>query len=235
MHFDYRVEITRARKPSFFAKGPDFDSINTIPSNSNSKVRSSSPSTRTGIFGADHQINSIGPAIMSNLPRELEIVGLYASNNGRSCCIHATCGESVQVSDLLRLVKCVVTVKGKLEEAIKCVRVVQGEDSCYVAYVPRLLAKTPKILKQVNNFCAGRSACMKGLLLSGQLLSETTWRHAVPCLLKTGLPESHVLWLNAMRPCGCRDVEGDGVGFDDDRILLLEGVFTFPRPHDKRV
>jgi hypothetical protein len=90
--------------------------------------------------------------IMSNLPRDLEIVGLHASNNGRSCCSHATCGDSVKEGDLLRLVQCVVTVKGEVQNAIKCVHVVKGKDSCCVAYVPRLHAKSANIQEHVNGF-----------------------------------------------------------------------------------
>ena len=48
----------------------------------------------------------------SEVKRDLEIVGLRASNNGRSCTMHNTCGASLRVGDVLRLVSCVVNVDG---------------------------------------------------------------------------------------------------------------------------
>eukprot|EP00977_Amphora_coffeiformis_P003376 scaffold624_cov176-Amphora_coffeaeformis.AAC.8 len=60
--------------------------------------------------------------------QELEIVGLKSSTNGRSCCLHVCCGEEVVVGELLRLVKCAVSVDGVVEEAVKCVKVVGGMD-----------------------------------------------------------------------------------------------------------
>ena len=54
---------------------------------------------------------------------DLEIVGLRSHTNGRSCCVHATCGEHVVEGDVLRLVEDVVEIDGKAETAIKCVKV----------------------------------------------------------------------------------------------------------------
>ena len=86
--------------------------------------------------------------------RHLEIVGLHASNNGRSCSVHPCCGDFLKVGDLLRLVKCIVTVDGELQDAIKCVRIVDGADSCTAAYVPRSMVKrvSEKILNELNSF-----------------------------------------------------------------------------------
>ena len=84
--------------------------------------------------------------------RDLEIVGLHGSNNGRSCSVHGCCGEHVKVGDLLRLVKCVVTINGVVEEAIKCVRIVDGSDSCSVAFVPRFLARTDMVVSNIGSF-----------------------------------------------------------------------------------
>ena len=84
--------------------------------------------------------------------RNLEIVGLHASNNGRSCSVHSCCGEYVKVGDLLRLVNCVVTMKGELQEAIKCVRIVDGTDSCTTAFVPRSMVKTLNIDSELGCF-----------------------------------------------------------------------------------
>jgi len=83
---------------------------------------------------------------------DLEIVGLKSSTNGRSCCLHSCCGEDISIGSILRLVKCTVSVDGSVEEAVKCVRVVDGMDSCTVAFIPRVLAKLPKVTKQLNKF-----------------------------------------------------------------------------------
>ena len=83
---------------------------------------------------------------------DLEIVGLNSSTNGRSCCIHACCGESVAVGDVIRLVKTVVTIDGHDEEAVKCVKVVNGADACTVGFVPRVEAALPKVCSHLNKF-----------------------------------------------------------------------------------
>lgn len=83
---------------------------------------------------------------------DLEIVGLYSSTNGRSCTRHETCGEHLSVGDLLRLVKCVVTIKGKTEEAVKLVKIADGTDTCTVGYVPRVSSNLPKVMRNINKF-----------------------------------------------------------------------------------
>jgi hypothetical protein len=84
--------------------------------------------------------------------RDLEIVGLHASTNGRSCSVHTYCGQHVKVGDLLRLVKCVVTINGYTQEAVKCVRIVDGTDSCHVAFVPIPFARSAKITSKLGDF-----------------------------------------------------------------------------------
>jgi hypothetical protein len=83
---------------------------------------------------------------------DIEIVGLDSSTNGRSCTCHATCGQYVFVDDILRLVRCVVTVNGVTEEAIKLVKITDATDSCTVAYVPRVSVNLPKVIKNLNKF-----------------------------------------------------------------------------------
>ena len=83
---------------------------------------------------------------------DLEIVGLKASTNGRSCCIHRCCGEQVKLGSILRLVKCTVSVDGIVEEAVKCVEVKEGIDGCTVGFVPRVLATLPLVKKHLNKF-----------------------------------------------------------------------------------
>ena len=87
--------------------------------------------------------------------RQLEIVGLHANNNGRSCSVHPCCGDFLKVGDLLRLVKCIVSIDGVLQDAVKCVRIVDGADSCTAAFVQRSQVKFvgEKITKdQINSF-----------------------------------------------------------------------------------
>jgi hypothetical protein len=50
--------------------------------------------------------------------REGEILGLRASNNGRSCELHGCCGETLAVGDLIRFKKCVV----EIDDAISAVK-----------------------------------------------------------------------------------------------------------------
>jgi hypothetical protein len=84
---------------------------------------------------------------------DLEIVGLYANNNGRSCTIHTMCGDHVKVGDVLRLVKTVVTINGHLEDAIKLIKIIDGADACTVAFIPRLQVRLPIVLRNINHFC----------------------------------------------------------------------------------
>eukprot|EP00977_Amphora_coffeiformis_P013799 scaffold3718_cov131-Amphora_coffeaeformis.AAC.1 len=83
---------------------------------------------------------------------DFEIVGLNSSTNGRSCCLHETCGEDVGIGEVLRLVPCVVSVDGSIEEAVKCVKVEDGKDSCTVVYVPWVIAKLPVVQDHLNKF-----------------------------------------------------------------------------------
>jgi hypothetical protein len=88
----------------------------------------------------------------ANESPDLEIVGLDSSTNGRSCTCHATCGEYVAVDDVLRLVKCVVTIQGLTEDAVKLVKIKDATDSCTVAYVPRAATRLPKVTRNINRF-----------------------------------------------------------------------------------
>ena len=82
----------------------------------------------------------------------LEIVGLESDTNGRSCTVHETCGESVEVGDALRLVECVISHNGVNKIAVKCVKVMDGQDTCTVAFLPRALASLPKVQQHLNKF-----------------------------------------------------------------------------------
>eukprot|EP00977_Amphora_coffeiformis_P017062 scaffold5479_cov199-Amphora_coffeaeformis.AAC.1 len=61
--------------------------------------------------------------------QDFEVVGLLSCSNGRSCTLHECCGEEVVVGDVLRLVACTVSVDGAVEEAIKVVKVVDGDSN----------------------------------------------------------------------------------------------------------
>ena len=83
---------------------------------------------------------------------DLTIVGLNSSTNGRSCTRHDKCGDHVCVGDVLRLVRCVVTIKGEPEEAIKLVKIEDATDSCTVAFIDRVSASNPKVIQNINKF-----------------------------------------------------------------------------------
>ena len=84
--------------------------------------------------------------------REVEIVGLNSSTNGRSCYVHDCCGEVVKKGDLIRLKKCIVTVNNIPQEAIKCVRVHDGVEPCTIGFIPKVLVKNQAINTMLNRF-----------------------------------------------------------------------------------
>jgi hypothetical protein len=84
---------------------------------------------------------------------DLEVVGINGISNGRSCCQHDCCGASLSENELLRLVKCVVTINKKTEEAVKFVRVTADGDGCTIGFLPRVWLNHPKVAQNINNFC----------------------------------------------------------------------------------
>lgn len=83
---------------------------------------------------------------------DVEIVGLFSNTNGRSCTLHGCCGSHVGKDDILRLVYTVVEVNGVPERAVKCVRVLDGVDTCTVGFIPRIQANLPKVNDHINQF-----------------------------------------------------------------------------------
>lgn len=83
---------------------------------------------------------------------DLEIVGLLSSTSGRSCSSHVCCGKEVKKGDVLRLVKTVVTVSNRPEDAIKLVKIIDGADCCTVAFVPRVWTPLPRVQRNINKF-----------------------------------------------------------------------------------
>ena len=78
------------------------------------------------------------------MPKDGEIVGLYATNNGRTCVTHACCGEHLQPGDLIRFKFTVVDVDGSLEEAVKAVCVRDGTEMFTVGFLPRHIVTSHK-------------------------------------------------------------------------------------------
>ena len=76
---------------------------------------------------------------------DFEIVGLRASTNGRSCTKHACCGMHVKCNDLVKVKKTVATVNGKIEEAGQVVLVKNGDESCVIAFVPKIILKNDNL------------------------------------------------------------------------------------------
>ncbi len=66
----------------------------------------------------------------------LEISGLKANTNGRSCRIHSVCGETVEVGNVLLLQPTIVLNKQGLNEyAISAKLMIHGIESCSVGYI----------------------------------------------------------------------------------------------------
>jgi hypothetical protein len=84
---------------------------------------------------------------------DFEIVGLFSSSNGRFCCQHKICGEHLCVGDVLRLVKTVIEIDQRNEEAIKLVKIIDGSDGCTVGFIPRVQSRLPKVSRNINSFC----------------------------------------------------------------------------------
>ena len=69
----------------------------------------------------------------------VDIVGICARNQGRSCECHRTCGEVVKEDVVVRFRRVQVVVKGKEETAIAVYWVTEGIDRCRVGFLPRHL------------------------------------------------------------------------------------------------
>jgi hypothetical protein len=94
----------------------------------------------------EDDVSMVGQAI------DFEIVGLYGSTNGRSCCFHKTCGKDVEAGNLLQLANTIVEINGQTEMAIKLVRIVDGIDGCTIGFVPQVQLKLPKVVDCLDKF-----------------------------------------------------------------------------------
>ncbi len=70
-----------------------------------------------------------------------EIVGIYCSNNGRSCEMHECCGETLEADQVLRFKKELVFEDGEVIVRVKVVRIHNGQEKCHVGYLPRVVVR----------------------------------------------------------------------------------------------
>ena len=67
--------------------------------------------------------------------------------------------ESVAAGNVLCLVECAVQCNGIKKMAIKCVKVTDGQDTCTVAFVPRVTMNLPKAQQHLNKFVQVLELC----------------------------------------------------------------------------
>jgi hypothetical protein len=80
----------------------------------------------------------------------IEICGLLANSNGRSCRSHETCGLFIKVNNTLRLKECIVITNNKREPAIKLLKTSEGSETCTVVFIPRMYYKLPMVQNSIN-------------------------------------------------------------------------------------
>jgi hypothetical protein len=93
------------------------------------------PHPPRSIFFIGHDLIILNTDMLSTY----EIVGLHSNTNGRMCTSHQCCGDHLRLNDLVRVKKCVLTVAGRVEEAGKVVRIIDGCESCTVGFIPKVL------------------------------------------------------------------------------------------------
>lgn len=71
----------------------------------------------------------------------VEIVGLKASDRGRSCEEHDVCGSVLKIDSVVRFRAEQIDVQGKEETALAVYWVTDGVDRCKVGFLPRHLIK----------------------------------------------------------------------------------------------
>jgi hypothetical protein len=68
----------------------------------------------------------------------VEVVGIEASSNGRSCHMHDVCGSVIEEDTVLRIRKVqIVNVLGKEETALAAYHLSDGIDQCCVGFLQR--------------------------------------------------------------------------------------------------
>jgi len=74
----------------------------------------------------------------------IDIVGINASNRGRSCEEHVCCGLLLEPDSLVRIKAVQIVVSGREETALAVHWVTDGEDRCRVGFLRRHLVKHKK-------------------------------------------------------------------------------------------
>ena len=74
----------------------------------------------------------------------IDIVGIKASDRGRSCEEHACCGDVLEPDSLVRIRADQIVVCGKEETALAVYWVTDGEDRCRVGFLRRHMVKHKK-------------------------------------------------------------------------------------------
>ena len=71
----------------------------------------------------------------------IDIVGINASSNGRSCEEHKVCGSVLKMDSLVRFREVQIIVKDKEETTLAVYWVTDGVDHCCVGFLPRHMVK----------------------------------------------------------------------------------------------
>ena len=74
----------------------------------------------------------------------IDIVGINASDRGRSCEEHACCGAVLEPDSLVRIKAEQIVVSGKEETALAVYWVTDGDDRCLVGFLRRHMLKHKK-------------------------------------------------------------------------------------------
>jgi hypothetical protein len=92
--------------------------------------------------------------IKLQLKCDLHFVGLYGHTNGRRCDRHPFYGATIELNDLVRLKRTVVTINvngvNSVEEAIKIVKIEDGVEGCTVGFIPRTHMKLLKVRRSID-------------------------------------------------------------------------------------
>jgi len=71
----------------------------------------------------------------------LDIVGILANDQGRSCDKHKCCGSVLELDSVVRLRTVQVMIEGEEQTAIPAYQVSGGVDTCRIGFTKRHLVK----------------------------------------------------------------------------------------------
>jgi hypothetical protein len=122
---------------------------------------------------------------MAKVP-DFQKVSLHHSSNGCRCCQRTTCGMDVSVGEVLRLLHIVVQIQegSQLEDAIKMFQIIKGSEACCVGFIPRLFAKTERILLMIGKCCIVLELCDNSSNPYKRRLSKRNYGVALCILIK---------------------------------------------------